>query len=132
MTIYNWNITWRTTLADKMKTAVMRQREPMILSLSNMAEFWELAAVAEAACGVTLCIMLIVKAPNMHTTVPIIFTLLYIQLSFTFSNLQYISMYIHSIIQSSTNITHFFHIHCTKYLRDRGNIQFMITYKFVF
>lgn len=83
--------TCKTTLVDKAKTAARRYKQPMILCLSKKTS-WVVGGVdvmrlVAVVAVVALCIMLIVKAPPTHTIVPTIFTLLYLQLSFTFSNL---------------------------------------------
>lgn len=77
-------------LLDKAKTAAMRYKQPMIFCMSNTlpvagGDNW-LSLVVGSACMV-LCMMLMVTAPVTHINVPTILTRLYMQLSFTFSNL---------------------------------------------
>lgn len=77
--------TCKTTLLDMVKTAPIRYRHPIALSLSNekSCRGSKLCPPGEEA----LCRRLSETAPITHNKVPTILTLLYIQLMFTFSNL---------------------------------------------
>lgn len=78
--------TCKTTVFDKTKTAAKRYTQPMIFSLSKII-FGVFTDVSWA--GGVLCIRPIVTAPTTHNNVPKILTLLYKQLSLTFSNLHH-------------------------------------------
>ena len=72
--------------------------QPNIFSLSKTTWSGTIGkALTELDVAVVLCIKLIMKAPITHNTVPPILTLLYIQLSFTFSILNNVKFKTHKL-----------------------------------